>query len=121
MKWPCASRSITAASVLFASAPGPVFSCFGSKFSGVVNPSATAPHLNPDCSIVQHICILPICQEQNEYTTTEWPGVSGRGVACVLRVAALQPSDRQEGAEPGAGRGEQHIERVLGVADHREG
>src|SRR5207244_6560784 len=48
---------------------------------------------------------------------------SGRGVAhrLVSRVAAPEPGHRGEGAEPRAGRGEQHIDRVLGVADHREG
>src|SRR5438477_2415243 len=48
---------------------------------------------------------------------------SGRGVAHRLLswVAATEPADRGEGAEPGAGRGEQHVNRVLGVADDREG
>ena len=34
----------------------------------------------------------------------------------VIRVTAAKPSHRGERAEPGAGRREQHINRVLGVA-----
>src|SRR5205823_14452474 len=49
--------------------------------------------------------------------------LSGRGMAdgLVSRMASPQPGHRGKGTEPGAGRREQHVHRVLGVADHRKG